>query len=87
MKRREGFILREIAGDYLIVPVGETVKEFNGLVTVNGSGKFLWEMLQDEVLQEDLVRSMVDRYEVSEETARADVEGFVGVLVEKNIVV
>ena len=52
MKVDKEFILREIAGDYIIIPTGKTVLDFNGLITVNEVGVDLWKMLQEEVTLE-----------------------------------
>ena len=56
MKVEKDFILREIAGEYIIIPTGKTVLEFNGLITVNEIGVFLWKMLQEEVTLNELVQ-------------------------------
>ena len=42
MKIKEGFILREVAGNYIVVAVGSAVKQFNGVITLNETGAFLW---------------------------------------------
>lgn len=44
MKVEKEFVLREIAGDYIIIPTGKTVLDFNGLITVNEVGASLWNM-------------------------------------------
>ncbi len=49
MRVDKEFVLREIAGDYIIIPTGKTVLEFNGLITVNEVGVSIWNMLQKEV--------------------------------------
>ena len=56
MKVEKDFVLREIAGDYVIIPTGKTVLAFNGLITVNEVGADLWKMLQSDVSFEDLVQ-------------------------------
>lgn len=45
MRIKKEFVLREIAGDYVIIPTGKTVLEFNGLITVNEVGVSIWKML------------------------------------------
>ena len=50
MRVDKEFVLREIAGDYIIIPTGKTVLEFNGLITVNEVGVSIWNMLQKEKL-------------------------------------
>lgn len=85
MKVNKEFVLREIAGDYIIIPTGQTVMEFNGLITVNEVGVSLWKMLQEEVTIDDLVRGILDEYEVEEEVAREDIQEFIKALVDGGI--
>ena len=85
MKVDKEFVLREIAGDYVIIPIGRTVLSFNGLITVNEIGAFLWNLLQDDVTKEDLVAKVLDEYEVDEETAREDIQEFLDTLVSGGI--
>lgn len=86
MKVEKEFILREIAGDYILVPVGDTALDFNGLITVNEIGAFLWEKMKQDVTVTDLTNDVLKEYEVDEETARADVEEFVSALQAAGIV-
>ena len=76
MKVQKEFVLREIAGDYVIIPTGKTVLTFNGLITVNEVGADLWKMLQSDVTFEELLRGILEEYEVDEETAREDIREF-----------
>lgn len=85
MKVEKEFVLREIAGDYVIIPTGQTVLYFNGLITVNEIGAFLWNLLQDEVTVEDLVKSVLNEYDVDEVTAREDIQEFLDTLVNGGI--
>lgn len=85
MKIEKEFVLREIAGDYIIIPTGKTVLDFNGLVTVNEVGVSLWKMLQEEVTFEELVKGVLDEYDVEEEIAREDIQEFLDKLVESGI--
>ena len=85
MKVEKEFVLREIAGDYVIIPTGKTVLSFNGLITVNEVGADLWKMLQSDVTFEDLVQGILDIYDVDEETAKEDIQEFRDTLVEGGI--
>lgn len=76
MRVAEQFVLRDIAGDYVIVPIGEMALSFDGIITVNETGAFIWKALQEEVTADDLVAKVLDEYEVDKETARKDVEEF-----------
>ncbi|MEE1312447.1 MAG: PqqD family protein [Lachnospiraceae bacterium] len=77
MKIKKEFVLREIAGEYILVPVGNTAMEFNGLITLNEVGAFLWEKLQQQIELDQLVDAVLDEYEIDRETAGLDVEEFV----------
>lgn len=85
MRIEKEFILREIAGDYVIVPTGKTALEFNGLITVNELGAFIWKKMQQEITKEKLVSDILNEYEVEEETARNDLEEFLHRLAECGI--
>lgn len=86
MKVSKEFVLREIAGDYIIIPTGKTVLEFNGLITVNEVGVFLWKMLQEEATFEELVKGVLDEYDVEEAVARKDIQEFLDRLIEGGII-
>ena len=87
MKVDKEFVLREIAGDYIIIPTGKTVLEFNGLITVNEVGVDIWKMLQEEVTFEDLVKGILNEYDVEEEVAREDIQEFLDTLINGGILV
>ncbi len=77
MKIKQGFILREVAGNFIVVAVGSAVKEFNGVINLNETGAFLWKQLQDGCDEEGLVQALLGEYDVEEDLARKDVKTFV----------
>ena len=85
MRIVSGFIVREIAGNTVAVPTGDAARRLSGLVARNGSGKFLFELLQTEQSQESLVQALTDAYEVTREVASADVAEFIVMLRENNM--
>ena len=80
-----GFIVREIAGETVAIPTGESAHRLSGLVALNGSGKFLFEQLQKEQTEESLVQAMLETYEVSAEVAEEDVAEFIKLLKENDM--
>lgn len=76
MRIKKEFVLREIAGDYVIIPTGKTVLEFNGLITVNEVGVSIWKMLREEVTFDQIVHNILEEYDVEESVAREDVGNF-----------
>ena len=85
MKIEKEFILREIAGEHIIVPTGETVLQFNGMITVNEIGALLWGMLQNDVTKEEMITKVLEEYEIDEETASKDIQEFLDKLVSAGI--
>ena len=86
MRVDKEFVLREIGGDYIIIPTGKTVPGVNGLITVNEVGASLWEMLQNEVTFDELVQGILDEYDVAESVAREDIQEFLNILIDGGIV-
>lgn len=76
------FLLKELDGQYLMIPVGKIDADFNELITVNEIGVFLWEELQEERTEEELVQRILEEYEVEEDVAREDVRDFIELLQE-----
>ena len=80
MKVREGFLLRVIGEEPVVVAVGEASKYFNGMIKLNSSGVFLFELMKEDVSKETLVDKLVEKYEVSREKASEDVNAFIKTL-------
>lgn len=70
MKIVKEFILREIAGECVLVPTGATSQEFNGMITISDTAKFIWENIEKVDSLEEMIRMVLDTYEIDEETAR-----------------
>lgn len=85
MKIKDGFILRQVADNYLVVAVGDAVKDFNGIINLNETGAFLWKILESGATEEELVKKLTEEYDVDEETAKKDVGKFVAKLAEANL--
>ena len=86
MRVNKDFILREIAGEHLIIPTGKTVLDFNGLIVVNGSGQFIWDNIQEEISFDELIEKLLDEYEIDRETAEEDAKAFLDELVKAGII-
>lgn len=87
MKIKSGFMLREVAGQWVVIPLGERVVQVNGILTISSSGAILWKALESgeqslEALAEILLREYSD---VDEETVLADVKAFVEQLSSKGL--
>lgn len=74
MKAKEGFVMRTIVDEYMIMPTGSNISHFDGTVVLNGVSAFLWERLQQPVTQEELLNALLEEYDVSREVAEKDLE-------------
>ncbi len=83
---KKEFIKRQIAGDIILVPVGASVYDFNGLFAMNELGSFLWDLLPEAANEEDLLRAVLAEYEVTEEVARRDIAEFLDELRKMDII-
>ena len=81
MKLKQGFILRTVAGETIVLPSGDEL-DLNMMITLNDTGKFLWERLTVGAEEEDLVKDLLAEYDVTEELARKSVVTFVARLKE-----
>jgi len=77
MKISKQFLLRNVAGRNVIVPVGSAVLDFNAMITVNETGAFLFSLLQEnDMTEEQLVDAITAEYDVSKEKAAEDIKAF-----------
>ncbi len=86
MKIKDGFILKEIAGSYVVVPVGDDLVDFSLMITTNETGAFLWNCLSQDKTEDELVSLLSKEYEGADEATLAeDVSVFVSLLKENNV--
>lgn len=76
MKLKNGIITDSSSGEFIAVATGEASRIFNGLIKNNATANFLFEQLMFDTTEEKLVRSLLEKYDVSEETAKKDVHIF-----------
>ncbi|MBE5958548.1 MAG: PqqD family protein [Lachnospiraceae bacterium] len=77
MKIKEGYLLREVAGSKVVLPIGQATLDFNGMATLNETGAFLFEKMKEEITEEELVKALLNEYDIDEDTAKNDVNLFV----------
>lgn len=77
MKIKDGFILRKVGGQNVVVAVGERSRNFNGIIRLNETGTFLWDILAGGSDEDGLTAALLEEYDVDEGSARNDVCAFV----------
>ena len=85
IKTKSGFVVREIAGQSVVVALGEASKSFNGIIKLNETGRVMWDILTQGADKEDIVRKILSEYDVDRETVEKDVDSFIATLKENNI--
>lgn len=84
MKLREGFMLKKILDDYIVVPTGNNIVDFAVAVSLNETGAYLWHQLEEEKTLDELSRALADEYGVSVDEVAQDVVEFVELLKTHN---
>lgn len=87
MKIKEGFILRNIVDEWIVMPKGTNIKNFEGAIILNDVSAFIWKQLEKPLSQADLLTSILAEFDVTEETARVDVDEFLVMLRERDLII
>ena len=80
MKINPLFVLREIADEYVVIPIGEEAERVHGVLKLNEQGAFLWKLLESEQTEKSLLDALTDEFDVDAETAKTDVTSFLNQL-------
>ena len=86
MKIKDGFVSRNVGGETFVVAVGELSKTFNGIITLNETGKFIWDLMSNDVSEEEIVTEILKVCPDAEKAVvEADVKDFVAKLQKDGI--
>ena len=83
---KPGFVVKQVGGQEIFIAVGKAAEKFNGYITLNGSGKLLWNALSKGATKDELVSLMLATYDVEPEVAKEDVERFTAKLISADII-
>lgn len=86
MEIKQKYMLREIVGDYVLVPTGSTVNDFNGLIILNEVARYVWNNLEQVDNENELLDKILEEYEVDKETAKNDLGEFLQQLRDAEII-
>lgn len=86
MEIKKELIKREIAGDCILVPVGRSTLDSNGLFALNELAAFIWDILPSVDSEDEIVAKILDEYEIDRETAERDVADFMSKLRDLGII-
>lgn len=85
MKIKSGYMLREVGGEYIVVPVGSRTVDLRGIIKLNATAAFLWKKLENDCERRELVDALLQEFEVDRETASNDVDAFLNNLEKNNL--
>ena len=86
MKIKDGFVLRSVMGNNVVIAVGEASKNFRGLVQLNESAAEIWKHIEDGKTRDEICELMFDKYEVERANLEADVDRVIATLCENGFI-
>ena len=85
MKIKQDYILREVAGEFIVVPVGSNAVDNNSIMIMTESGAAIWRCIEENYDEAGIVGYLLDNYDVDEATAQADLQEFLQQLRDANL--
>lgn len=85
MKISSGLKLREIAGQWVIMPMGQRLTECKSILTLSESGAMIWMLIEEGADEEDIVRTLLSEYDADESIVRKDVQAFIECMKSKGL--
>lgn len=86
MKIKDGFVLRNVVDEYIVMPTGENIAKFDGAVVLNEVSAFVFEQMNNPVSKEDLLIAVLNEFDVDEATAKADLDALIENLTEMGLI-
>ncbi len=87
MKIKDGYMTRPMGENHIVVAIDDIEDEFDGLITLNNSGLFIWEKLQNDITYDDLLQSIVDHYDAPKDIIKTDLDKFLSNAEKANLLI
>lgn len=87
MRIKNGFVLREVAGQIMVIATGEASKDFHGMIKLNLTGKVIWFALQEGLSAEEIAKRLQEQFDVDFEKALRDTQAFLQQMEDKGFLV
>lgn len=85
MKIKEGFVLRRVLDEAIVIASGEASKNFHGMIKLNETAAVIWELIDAGNSEEEIAKKLSEKYEISVEQAAEDTKAMIAVMAEKGI--
>ena len=86
MKIKEGYVIRQVMGNYVVIATGEESRNFHGMVKLNETAASIWNYIADGKNEDEIIAAMMEQYEVEEQKLRDDVKKTIETLVAQGLV-
>ena len=86
MKIKEGYVIRQVMGNYVVIATGEESRNFHGMVKLNETAANIWNYIAEGKSEDEIVAAMMNEYEVEEQQLRVDIKKTVEILVAQGLV-
>ena len=87
MRIKDGYIMRKVGNQYVVAATGEASRNFNGMIRLDESGAFAFELLQNEITEQALLSALAEKYAVPEAALQSDLIRFLSALKEADALV
>lgn len=85
MKIKEGFVLRNVMDEYIVMPTGDNIAKFDGAVVLNEVSAFIYKLLEAPMCRDDLLTAVLNEFDVDEATASADLDNLLNKLADMGV--
>ncbi len=85
MKIKEGFVLRRVLDEAIVIATGELSKSFHGMVKLNDSGADIWEWIAEGMDEVSVAKKLAEKYELPEEKAVADTKAMISQMADAGL--
>lgn len=86
MRLKDDFILHNTGEDFVIIATGEATKNFNGIIKLNNMGGEIVSFLSNDISEEDIIKAIVEKYEVDYDTAKEDIKNILDSLRKAGVI-
>lgn len=77
LSHSKSIVTTRTGNEYVLVPIANNIADMNSMYTLNETGAFIWERINGERSVEDIIKEMMNEYEVDYDTASNDVLSFI----------
>lgn len=85
MKIKKDVVVRCVAGEYMLIPIGDAITDYNGLFVITESGMLLWDLIKNGAEKDELVSALMKEYGIDSKTAAEDINEFIKKLCDLEI--